>query len=295
MGYFRHIIADRLESDGLCIVIDEHRAALRFLCRLNDVGGLRLHPRSDLLSTDRLASACVPFDRIIDAYETDGCYFGIFAEGILDNRTEEFKRLWRPGTHFVFRLDPYRGVRIDIKGSLTMGTLRNTAEQIRYEGGIWCFDLWVRNPTAPLTECSRSITTAPGTVLVTNLADLGEEWKAADVMTGKTSKWLALTYRLTSETPYIEPDGAVFLRFEVLDGKTGQIANDVNADHWIVDAVDGYAPKKRVTVRNGIGRFRVRALDLEDGDSMRIKIKSRYDSSLAECIIPVQYAKESAE
>lgn len=51
---------------------------------------------------------------------------------------------------------------------------------------------------------------------------------------------------------------------------------------FIVEAVDGYAPHKRVTLNKGIGTFRVRALDLQSGEQMRVKINSKFETGLAE-------------
>ena len=53
-------------------------------------------------------------------------------------------------------------------------------------------------------------------------------------------------------------------------------------NHYIVEAVDGYVPHKRLDLVNGVGTIKVKALDLESGEKLRIKINTFFYSSLAE-------------
>ena len=290
MGYFRHIIAKELPVEVISLAIDENRAALRFLTKLENEDE-DIHRAfgsvEDLLGTKQLAQPFVPVYAAKQKYYIKGDWYVIFAEGILDKRVDEYARLWVPGTHFEFHLDPARGLKIDPKGALFGATRRNTAELIRYMGGLWVFGLWVRDPETPLDQCSRSITTAPGTIFITNLKDLGEIQDADYVMAGGRSKWLTLNFRLKSDKDSVQPDGIMDYTFEVLDGKTGEIATDINWDGWRIDAVDGYAPRKRISVKNGVGRFRVKAMGLLSGESMRVKVQSRFDPSLVEYTVKV--------
>lgn len=294
MGYFRHIKAQSLPVEAMSIAIDENRAVLRFLTELRGQlefqqdelpKGISAGNPVSLLETGKLGASYVSPEKRNTFYEINGHRWVVFAEAVLDKREQEFARIWTPGVHIVFYYDPARGLKIDVKGALAGASRRNTAELIRYKGGVWCFDLWVRTPSAPLTECSRSITTAPGTLLFTNLTDLGLEQTADYVMQGARSKWLTLDYRLTPESPTVAPDGVMHYTFEVLDGKTKEVAKDVSWDGWRIEAVDGYAPHKRICVKNGVGRFRVVALGIESGESMRVKVANRFDPSIAECTV----------
>lgn len=289
MPYCRHVLAEKLPIDGAALALDENRAVLRFLKRVTprQACGLSVRSAEVLKTTDKLAERFVPLSAAEHCYETDDGLYVIQGEGILDKRLPEFARLWGPGTHFVFYLDPARGVKIDPKGALTYFTRRNTAELIRYLGGTWIFDLWVRNPEAAVTECARSVTTAPGTAFITNLASLGEPWHYTDVMKGGASKWLNLAYRLTAEKKTVSEDARIDFTFEVLDGRTGIRAEDVNYDDYRIEAVDGYVPHTRLTVKKGIGRFRAYALCLNKGETLRVKINKSFQSDLAEAIVPV--------
>ena len=290
MGYYRHILAPHLPVDAISLAIDETRVALRFLAPLNSSDENRQRSvgnASDLITTKKLACSYSRSEESARSYEIFGRKYFIFAEGILDKRDEEFARLWNPGTHFEIHFDPYHGMRVDAKGALTGKTRRNTAELIRYMGGLWVFGLWVRNPETPVNLCSRSITTAPNTILITNLTELGETQSADYVMEGGRSKWLSLKYRITPKCDFVSQDGTMEYTFEVLDGKTGEVATDVSWDGWRLEAVDGYAPRRRISVKNGVGHFRVQALGLLSGETMRVKVQSLLDPSLAECTISV--------
>lgn len=289
MGYFRHVITDHLPLQAAALALDHDRAALRFLkpTSIRDVMGSDVADPALLLNTGSLAAPFCDERMASHFYNVGGQTFYIFAEAVLDRREPEFARLWVPGTHFVFHFDRNRGLMVDVRGALTGTTRRNTAELIRHSGGIWMFDLWVTDPNLPVDLCNRSVTTAPNTLLLTNISDLGEVWQARDVMRGSCSKWLTLEYRLTSDSETVKPDDVVWMTFEVLDGKTGCRARTISWDGWRIEAVDGYAPSRRIKVQNGVGRFRVQALGLLSGETMRVKVQNRFDPSIAECTVKV--------
>lgn len=54
-----------------------------------------------------------------------------------------------------------------------------------------------------------------------------------------------------------------------------------------VEMVSGYAPHTRVRLRDGIARFKVMALGLEPGESMRMKVGWRFFPGLAEATLSV--------
>lgn len=290
MGYYRHIEAPYLPVDAISLALDKDRAVLRFLVRLDADDCEKQRKQGlieDLRGTRKLAAPYVPLTVTDTEYAIDGQRYVIFSEGVLDRRTEEFARLWVPGTHFEFHFDPARGMKIDPRGALYGSSRRNTAELVRYMGGIWVFGLWVRTPEIPVDQCCRSVTTAPGTLFITNLKDLGESQPADYVMEGGRSKWLTLAYRITPDAETVAPDAVMNYTLEVLDGKTGKVATDVSWDGWRLEAVDGYAPRHRISVKNGVGRFRVQAMGLLSGETLRVKVAGRFDPSLAECTVKV--------
>lgn len=286
MPYFRNVVADDLPFEVINVVVGETVACTRLLCRLEQYGenlNLCKGSYSELLNEkDKLAV------RISRKYFLiNGDRFVVFSEAFLDKESEEFKRIWVPGVHFVFRYEYDGVIKIDPKGALTYFTKRNSAELSRSRGGVWFFDIWVRDQKAPLTKCCRSITTAPNTLLITNIEDLGEAWPASEVTKGGNSKWLNLAYRLIPESSFVKTDEDIWFKFEVLDGRTLELATDVSWDNYRIEAVDGYAPHKRFAVEKGIGRFRVCALKLWPGEQMRVKVNGLFQTSLAEAVVNV--------
>lgn len=289
MAYFRHVIAEKLPFPVLSLAIDETRAVLRVLTPREGLENTEDQTEAgiaDLSTTAKLASA---FIQVRDKFYTiDGKEYCILAEGILDKTDPIYARSFFPGAHFAFEFDPVRGFFVDRQDTRCAGFRCHTAAYIKYKGGMWLFDLWVRNPDDPLTACNRSITTAPDTVLITNVDDLGEQQTAEYVMTGGVSHWLNLGYELTPSSETVAPDGWMTFTLRILDGKTGELATDVTWDGYVIEPVDGYCPHRRVSVVNGVGTFRMKALDLQDGETMRVKINTRSHTGRVEATVKVR-------
>lgn len=291
MAYLRHINAKSLPFPAISVAADETRAVLRILAEKDYQGGFfvangaKAGNPEDLKTTKKLAS---PFTGERNAwYTVDGKDYVIIAEGILDKTSTLYSRDWVPGAHWSFQFVPWRGLFIDVRPELSYFSKRNTADYVKYSGGLWLFDLWVIDHTAPVTECNRSVTTAPDTVVITNLDDLGEDWDAETVMEGGASKWLNLAYELTPSSETVEPDGWVEYTLKVLDGKTGELNPAITWGGWIADPVDGYCPHRRISVVNGVGTFRVQALGLQSGEEMRVKVNHRFFTGRAEHTVKV--------
>lgn len=287
--HLRHVVAKKLPFPVISVAIDETRAVLRLLYERNAgfVPGNASEGDADALKTTaQLASSF--FGNRDTYYEIDGKQYFIYAEGILDKTSLLYSRNWVPGAHYSFHLDPARGIFVDVRPELSYLSKRNSANYAKYAGGMWLFDLWVTDQTAPVSECNRSITTAPDTILVSNITDLGEDWDADVVMQGDQSEWLNLGYELTPDVEEVAPDGWVTYTLKLLDGKTGDLLSTINWDGFIVEAVDGYAPRRRVEIKNGVGTFRQQALGLQSGETMRVKINHRFYTGRAEHTVTVK-------
>lgn len=282
-------MADRLEVPVLNVLIFSNEIIVRYLGHAKELPENQatiIYQEADLLKPTRYG-AFWKRGNPLRLFFIHGRYYVILGETIFRKTSPEVAYNYVPGTHFVFHYDPLRGARVDAKGTLSYFTKCSTADLIRTMGGFWYFDIWVRDQNAPLTECARSITTATGSYLIKNFDELGEQWTAEEVMKGGQSKWLNLAYSLTSKTGSVTPWGGVEFEFQVLDGKTRELATDVTWDGFVIEAVDGYVPHKRLSVVNGVGRFKGMALGLVPGESMRVKINRRYQTSIAECTVPV--------
>lgn len=289
MPYARHIIAESLPYTHFSLAIDETRAVFRILVKYDNFleEPLFVDETEKLQTTKKLATSFINQSPERIFHLDDGYYF-ILSECIIDKTLPEFQRVWLPGAHLVTRFDRNSGFSVDIKGGLTYFDHRNTAELIRQKGGLWLFDLWVRNPEASLIDCARSITTTADSVVITNLEDLGERFSAQEVMAGGASSWLNLAYELKADSSFVKPDGWVSFTFKVLDGKTKEMAEDVNWDNFIIEPVDGYCPHRRFAVKSGVGTFKAQALALNEGETLRVKVGVRFWSSRAEASVVVK-------
>ena len=82
----------------------------------------------------------------------------------------------------------------------------------------------------------------------------------------------------------VAPDGVATITVKLKrDGAVIPYTGDL-----VVDAIDGYAPSRRFAVVNGVGTFRVRALGLEAGESMRVKVGTRAVTGIGSTVIAVQ-------
>ncbi len=83
----------------------------------------------------------------------------------------------------------------------------------------------------------------------------------------------------------IAANGIATVDVAVVD-KTGTVIADA-ACELPLEAVSGYLPKARVVIANGSGSFRVMALGLEAGDTVRVKAGLGLFTGLADISIPV--------
>ena len=90
----------------------------------------------------------------------------------------------------------------------------------------------------------------------------------------------------TSDT--IAPDGYATVTVSC-KMPTGELCTDCNSEVFL-EPVVGVLPKSRVTLTNGTATFRVSALGLQSGDSIRIKAGWRYFPGLTEITLPVTTA-----
>ena len=127
------------------------------------------------------------------------------------------------------------------------------------------------------------------TMSVTRELDLSE----ATVMSpekvnkdGISSRFLQLSYLLEAPKS-VAPNEKFTVKVTALDGNGAQ-ATEVNYDGYVVEAVDGYVPHRRCSLREGSGTFQAIALGLEDGEKMRLKFGRKYGTGLGECIVAIK-------
>lgn len=295
MRKVRHIIGTNLPDFLYVFLVNETKIVLRLLQKgaedLLTEDAIEA-PYSDLIGFEQISSSFLGPRHYY--YMVDTEKYGIVAEAILNKNDLLYKRDWYPGQVFYFWLDGIKGLSIDSRDSLAYFLKQKSPYLVRKNGGFWPLEVMVINSEGSMLDNNFSITSKESTKIITNLPKnedglLGERWEAETVMNGNTSGWLNLEYELTTPSSVIEPDGWATFTFTVKDGQTHEVATNVNWNNYTIEAVDGYAPHKRFAVTNGVGTFKVRALDLQEGETLRVKVNRGFYTGLIEAVVPVAY------
>lgn len=282
MVYVRHIIGKHLSFDGVSLILDDSKVALRVLVSV-DKDEYAYLPDAD----STLLSKIDPI-RDKGLFKVNGKAYVVTAETIFDRTSKAYAHLWKTGNQFSFKYTQGKGIEIVFRNAATFFTQWFSPENVLHEGGEWIFDLYVGNEDVGPINTNRSLSTREGCLVITNSPTLGEEHLAETVMAGGASRWLVPEYTLSPDKTEVEPEGWVTYTFELRDYRTKQRLTDVSHSGYIIDAVDGYAPHKRFDVVNGVGQFKVKALCLEDGDTMRVKVSQKTFTSRAEAVVNVK-------
>lgn len=147
-----------------------------------------------------------------------------------------------------------------------------------------CVLIMVPRPNAPLTECF---------VLFYYSSDQGAlmNFEATFIPQAEVVPTMIASYqpKLKLIAPaMIQKNQLGILSISVVDPETDvPLANDV-AREVFIETTAGYLPKRRVVVTNGgpVNAY-IRALDLEAGDTIKVKIGWKHISGLAEAFITV--------
>lgn len=83
----------------------------------------------------------------------------------------------------------------------------------------------------------------------------------------------------------IQPDSTKSVSVRLLRG--GEVLSSYSGELQI-EAVSGYVPKTRVSIANGVGEFRVMALGLTTGETLRVKVGSKNISGMADLELLVE-------
>ncbi len=83
----------------------------------------------------------------------------------------------------------------------------------------------------------------------------------------------------------ITPEGYADIQV-VATNADGSIRSSVSSTVFL-EEVNGYLPKRRVDLTGGVGQFRVGALGLVAGDTVRVKAGFRFYTGLGDITLPV--------
>ncbi len=147
----------------------------------------------------------------------------------------------------------------------------------RLRGAQPIFVLHAQKADAPLTEWTMVYIDSPPFIVEDTTAepwtDAPNNFKAMDLLP---------TLELSGPTQIVK-DGAAMISVTMKQGgATVAYSGDV-----VVEPLAGYAPKTRIAMVNGLASFKVMALGLDAGDSMRVKVGTRTVSGMADTTLEV--------
>lgn len=292
----RQIVSENFCYDITNYAADADRMAVRVLAPISTLPPATVEelkknePNNQVLlhSTAKLAydNAKECADNAKFVFEIDGtpCYIAL--EIIFDKNNSLVANSWTTMSNFGFVVREGKGEVIDTAKDSYISRFR-TGKQVKYRQQFMLAQIFCRDKTDRLIDCAKSFTTKPNGRIITKLP-LPDETTPAHVVTE-----IAGTSRYLNVLPIMEapatckPNELVEIKVQFYQGGTNNKVNGINYDGLIIEAVDGYCPHKRVKIRDGKGSFKVRALDLEEGEEMRIKLNTAFFTSKAECIIKV--------
>lgn len=222
------------------------------------------------------------------SFDIDGERYFIFLEGAFDKETSPIRTSFEPMGNIQFCVRRTEGiVRILDAQKESFISRFASAYQAQSQGYMTLGQVFCRDKRDFVNECAMSFATHPHGKIITKLR-IDEEKTSADYVNGHlgASRYLNIIPRMTAPD-HCKPNELITINVQFYQGNTENKINGVNWDGLIVEAVDGYVPHRRVKIRDGKGSFKVRALDLEDGDIMRIKLNTKWYTSKDECQIKI--------
>lgn len=294
----RHIISKIFPFDVTNYAADKTRLAMRVLEPITKLPEEMqkvlvkkpAHNINLLHSTLQLASnkAQQNLQEVNFTFEIDGVRYFILLEEVFDKNTHLLRKSWLPMGNLAFVVRKDEGVLtvVDTQKESYISRFR-TAYQAQFMGRTTLGQVFCRDKKDNVDECAMSFATKPNGKIITKLR-IDKETTPAGFVNDKVgaSRYLNILPRMTAPD-HCKPNELVTIHVQFYQGNTDNKITGVNWDGLVVEAVDGYAPHKRVKIRDGKGSFKVRALDLEDGDIMRIKLNTKWYTDKAECQIKV--------
>ena len=189
-----------------------------------------------------------------------------------------------PGFHFTLLFAPQYGFELCLLNEKTYFNKINGYNfkiNSRYYHKL--FDLYITNPSDDILKWNYSVDYFDKDI-ISNVS-FDKQLSEVDISKALPLFDLDLHYQLNCKTNLVMKDQYAEFEFKIVD-KDNNLIN-ISYPDYKIEVVDGYAPHTRFDVVNGIGTFRVKALDLQTGERMRVKVYNRVFSSLADCTVIV--------
>lgn len=296
MRPIRHIVSERIPFRVINYAVDDKRFVVRVLEPVESLDSataqaLMKKPANGtplLLSTSKLAYDNVMMSRgdIKVTFDVEGVRHFVAIEIIFDREKSFIANSWETMANFAFVIKDGVGEVVDTQKESFITRFR-TGHNAQYKKQMTLAQIFCRDKTDRLVDCAKSLTTRPDGITITDIP-LPEEKTDPRIVTEVrgSSRYLNILPMLTAPKT-CKPNELVEVQVQFCVGGTTEKVSGINYDGLIVEAVDGYVPHRRVKIRDGKGSFKARALDLVEGDEMRIKVRTKFYTDKGQCIIKV--------
>ena len=218
---------------------------------------------------------------VLDA-RFEGKAFELLGSACLDLDSPLGRGEWTDYGNWVFPLDREGAPGTPFNRYVdTVATKARTPRLLALKGMNCALQVYAPFATCDFRACSFSVALHPDYGLIGNL-DAGEETTYEQVLQGAGRAFPALAISGPGE---VAAGGTVTLDLALTDWQGTPVADaspEVHLDH-----TGGYLPHRRVVAQDGKAAFRVVALALEPGETIRIKAGFRHVSGVAEHALSV--------
>jgi len=189
---------------------------------------------------------------------------------------------WSDYGNWVFPLDQQGAPGIPFNRYIeTTNTKARTPRLLQLKKVNCALQVYVPFGSCDFSNCSFSIAHHPDYGMIGNL-DPGAKVTFAEVLKGASRAFPKLAISGPAE---VAPDGSALLTVS-LKTSSGTLIRDASPQVYL-EQTAGYLPKRRVVPQDGNAQFKVSALGLEVGDSIRVKAGFRHYAGLAEHTLQV--------
>lgn len=264
----RQIVGEGLCFKYLSITEDENRLMVRILVPVpNDMAHSDVSDQ-DFFSTKVLLHRYIKQDNVL---------FFVQAEGCFDRTSDLGRKWWESGANIEFITDSYLAnqgiISVVSKHRCYPNSLERSTDWLRRLGKQGLCQIYCRTQNESIVNAAKSFTTDIEGRTYTNIDKKRLVIMSTDELNSNplASSFL-ITHPIIQIPDFVNPYEPFAGRITLFRGEDKQVATECNGDFWMVEALSGYIPNRIVKIVNGIGYFWARALDLEDGDVMEIRV-----------------------
>lgn len=208
----------------------------------------------------------------------------ILGEYVINKDNPLIRSNLEPGSHFVLLFSKQTGFSLQLLTEFSYFNKLNTYWTERnIRGFVELINLYIIDPQKNINTWNLSVNALANNDVISNI-DWDKTKSYLSIQNDKILNDLDLHYKLSSDDTVMK-DNYIEFKFEILDSNNNLL--DISYPNYKIEAVDGYAPHTRFNVVHGVGKFKVKALDLDSGDQMRVKVYNRLFTSLSDRTVTV--------